>query len=141
MSVADLADSIKNTLVGMGPSLGKPARLKLAEACMAMIHAESVNTSKICEALLHAPIHRHEREPWLFRLLQADSFSESQAIEPFARVELTRASQAGPRPILCMDPTEIGEKYAILMVALRVGERAVPRALHVEKGPANMVSA
>jgi len=140
MSVADLANSIKKTLVAIVSSLGKPAQRKLAEACAAMIHTQSVNTSKICDALPHAPSNRHEREQWLFRLLKTDSFSEHQAIEPFARKELERACLNGQRPILCMDQTDLGEKHAILMLALRIGERAIPLVWHVEKGEANIGS-
>lgn len=40
-----------------------------------------------------------------------------------------------------MDPMELGERHAILMLALRVGERATPLGWHVEPGPANIGSA
>jgi hypothetical protein len=141
MSVADLATTIRHLIEASGTSLRMHARRKISEACAAMIHVQSVNTSKICDALPDAPKNVHEREQWLFRLLSNESFDEADAIGSFACAELALASQNGQRPVLCMDQTELGDKHAILMLALRVGERAVPLAWHVEKGEANIGSA
>lgn len=87
MSIADLATSIRHRVEAMGTPLRQHARRKISEACAAMIRAESVNTSKICDAWPNAPDNRHEREPWLFRLLRNDSFTEADASAPFARAE------------------------------------------------------
>lgn len=141
MSVADLSNTIKLALEAAGSLLPKPSKRKLSDAVAALVHAGSVNTSKICDALPHAPEKHHEREQWLFRLLGSDATSESLAIEPFARAELARASEGGQRPMISMDQTEIGSKHAILMLALRVDGRAVPLLWRVEEGAANIGSA
>lgn len=141
MSVADLANTIKQALENAGSRLPKPAKRKLSEAVAALVHAGSANTSKICDSLPDAPQKHHEREQWLFRLLSSKATPEALAIEPFARAELALAAAGGQTPVLCMDQTDIGSRHAILMVALRVGGRAVPLAWRVEEGAANVGSA
>ena len=61
MTVQLLADSIKQTLSALEAPLGKPALRKVSEACAAMIHAKSVNTSEICVPLPTAPERPEER--------------------------------------------------------------------------------
>ena len=138
MTVQLLADSIKQTLSALEAPLGKPALRKVSEACAAMIHAKSVNTSEICVSLPAAPERPEEREQWLSRLLKSEAVDERAVMGPFARRALARASAGGQRPVLCMDQTELGHKHAILMLAVRSGERAAPLCWHVEKGPANV---
>ena len=141
MSVADLAKSIKQTLEQSGSRLSKPVLRKLSEACAGLLHAKSVNTFKIGLALPGAPESISGRELWINRLLASRAFSESDALAPFARADLAAACEGGQRPILCMDQTELGDRHAVLMLALRVGERAIPLCWHVEPGSANIGSA
>jgi hypothetical protein len=59
-------------------------------------------------------------------------------IEPFARAELATAASHGQMVWLSLDQTDLGDRMALLMVVLRVGDRAIPLAWRAEAGAANI---
>jgi len=59
-------------------------------------------------------------------------------LEPWARQALAAAGAQGQTLILSMDQTDVGDRFAILMISLGVGDRALPLAWTVEAGPANL---
>jgi len=138
MSTKALSADVKELLSNAETGMKKPALRKFSEAVAAMIHARSVNTSLIYNALPNAPEGAEEREQWLSRLLKSNSFTESQVIAPFAKKDLTEAVETGGKVVLCMDQTELGSKHAILMLALRFRNRALPLCWKVEAGTANL---
>jgi hypothetical protein len=78
------------------------------------------------------------REQWLRRLLKNPLLLATAVMEPFAREELARAARNGQTVLLSMDQTDLGDRMAVLMVGLRVGDRALPLAWLAEEGPANI---
>jgi hypothetical protein len=78
------------------------------------------------------------REQWLRRLLKNPLLSSVEVLEPWARQALAAAGQNGQTIILSMDQTDVGDRFALLMVSLGVGDRALPLAWTVEAGPANL---
>lgn len=138
MSVRDLATGINRTLDLIGTALPKPARRKVADATAALVHARSVNTSLIGASLPSAPAGWREREQWLARLFKSSTFSVEQVMAPFARQDLAAAAAHDQTIVLCLDQTELGAKHAILMLALRHENRALPLCWHVEPGEANI---
>jgi hypothetical protein len=64
--------------------------------------------------------------------------SSTEVLEPWARQALAAAGQQGQTIILSMDQTDLGDRFAILMVSLGIGDRALPLAWRVEAGPANL---
>ena len=59
-------------------------------------------------------------------------------MEPFARRALRLAASHAQTIQLSLDQTDIGNRFAILMVSVRVGDRALPLTWHVEAGAANI---
>jgi hypothetical protein len=59
-------------------------------------------------------------------------------LEPWARQALAAACEHGETLILSLDQTDLGDRFAILMISLGVGDRALPLAWTVEAGPANL---
>ena len=55
-----------------------------------------------------------------------------------ARQELAKAACYGQTVLLSMDPTELADRMAVLLVSVRVGERSLPLAWLVEAGAANI---
>ena len=53
------------------------------------------------------------------------------------RQALAVAGQQGQAIVLSMDQTDLGDRFAILMIGLGVGGRALPLVWAVEAGPAN----
>jgi len=64
--------------------------------------------------------------------------SSAEVLEPWARQALTAACQHGETLLLSLDQTDLGNRFAILMISLGVGHRALPLAWAVEAGPANL---
>lgn len=59
-------------------------------------------------------------------------------LEPFARTALEEAARNGQTVMLTMDQTDVGDRFAILMLALQAGDRSLPLAWKVEAEAANI---
>lgn len=57
---------------------------------------------------------------------------------PWARQALAEASPHGPTVILSLDQTDLGDRFAVLMLGPVLGDRVLPLAWTVEAGPANI---
>lgn len=78
------------------------------------------------------------REQWLRRLLSNSLLKSTEVLEVFARSELNSAASHTQVVELSMDQTDIGNRFAILMVSVRSGDRALPLCWLVEAGAANI---
>ncbi len=58
--------------------------------------------------------------------------------EPWGCQALAVASRRGQRLLLSLDQTDLGNRFAVLMLGLVIGDRALPLTWHVEVGPANI---
>ena len=137
-TVRKLADEVGRGLAEALPGLRKTVAGKLALAVGAMIEGQTPNTVELAN-LLPLPTERQDmREQWLRRLLKNPLLAATAAVEPFARAALAKAARQGQAVLLAMDPTGLGDRMALLVVALRVGDRALPLAWLAEAGPANI---
>ena len=137
-TVQKLAEKVKQGLQTALPKLRKTVINKRALAVRAMIEAQTPNTIELANGL-PLPTERQDiREPW-WRRLGKNLRLESPVIrEPFARPVLAAAARHGQTVILSMDQTDLGDRFAVLMVALQVGDRSLPLAWKVEAGAANI---
>lgn len=78
------------------------------------------------------------RQQWLRRLLSTGELRSDRELAPFARESLQMASSGGQTVLLSMDQTDLSNRFAILMLSVRVGERALPLAWWVKEGAANL---
>lgn len=78
------------------------------------------------------------REQWPWRLLKNPLLSSSVLLKPWASARLADASRHGQMVVLSLDQTDLGDRFAVLMLGLLIGDRAVPWAWTVEAGPANI---
>jgi len=129
--------------VGLGlkaalPKLRKTVVSKVALAVGAMIEGQTPNTTELANLLPLDTDRQDMREQWLRRLLKNPLLSSVEMLEPWARQALAAAGQNGQTIILSMDQTDVGDRFALLMVSLGVGDRALPLAWTVEAGPANL---
>jgi hypothetical protein len=74
----------------------------------------------------------------LIRLLKDPRFEVATVMEPLAREVLKEAGAKGQIIVLSLDQTDLGKRHAVLMVSVRVGDRALPLAWCVEEGEANI---
>ena len=59
-------------------------------------------------------------------------------LEPFARTVLEAAARNGQTVMLSLDQTDLGDRFAVLRLAVQVGDRSLPVAWQGEAGAANI---
>jgi hypothetical protein len=137
-SVRRLADEVEHGLREVHPGLRKTVVSKLSLAVGAMIEGQTPNTVELSNLLPLDTERQDMREQWLRRLLKNPRLCPVAVIEPLARSELVKAVYQGRTVLLSLDQTDLGNRMALLMVALRVGDRALPLAWRAEEGAANI---
>src|SRR5512142_472665 len=137
-TVQKLAEKVKEGLQTALPTLRKTVINKLALAVGAMLEAQTPNTSELAN-VLPVPTERQEiREQWLRRLLKNPLLQSPVILEPFARAVLSEAARNGQTILLSLDQTDLGDRFAVLMLAVQVGDRSLPLAWQVEVWAANI---
>ena len=103
-----------------------------------MMEARTPNTMELSTLLPLNTERADMREQWLRRLLSNPLIDSGGVLEPFARRMLEEAATAGQTILLSMDQTDLGDRFAILMIRVRCGDRSLPLAWRIEAGEANM---
>ena len=137
-SVKRLANAVAHGLREGHPGLHKTVVSKLALAVGAMIEGQTPNTVELANLLPLDTERQDRREQWLRRLLKNPRLGPAVVIAPFAQAELAKASCQGQTVLLNMDQTDLGDRMALLRVALRVGDRALPLAWRAPGGGAQI---
>ena len=137
-TVRQLAIAIEEGLRAALPTLRKTGVTKWALAVGAILEVQTPNTVDLANVLPLETERQDMREQWLRRLLKNPLLSSAEVLEPWARQALAAAGQHGETIILSLDQTDVGDRFAILMIRLGVGDRALPLAWTVEAGPANL---
>ena len=137
-TVAWLAAGLEAGLRRVHPRLRKTVVKKLAPTVAAVIQTQTANTAQWAAVLPVATERADMRLQWIARLLANPLLDSALLMEPYARHRLSAASAHGQVIALSMDQTDLGDRFAILMVSVRVGERALPLVWRVEAGAANL---
>lgn len=137
-SVRKLARKVEEGLNEALPKLRKTISRKLALAVAAMIEARTAHTAVISNILPLGTEEPDNRQQWMRRLLKNELLDGALILEPFARALLRDVCAQGETALLSMDQTEIGSRFAILTVSVRVGDRSLPLAWYAEAGEANI---
>jgi hypothetical protein len=137
-TVKALAEAVERGLTAALPGWRKTVVRKLSLAVGAMIEGQTPNTVELANLLPLATERQDMREQWLRRLLKNPLLRAPAVMAPFARAALAQAARHGQTVVLSLDQTDLGDRMAVLMVALCVGERALPLAWLAAAGPANI---
>lgn len=137
-TVQKLAAKVKAGLPAAHPTLRQTVINKLALAVGAMLEAQTPNTSELANVLPVPTARQDIREQWLRRLLKNPLLERPAILEPFARTVLEEVAHNGQTIILSLDQTDLGDRFAVLMLAVQVGDRSLPVAWQVEAGAANI---
>jgi Transposase DDE domain len=137
-TVKSLAKKVEHGLREVHPGLRKTVVNKLALAVGAMLEGQTPNTVELSNLLPLETERQDMREQWLRRLLKNPLLQCAEVMAPLARQELARAARSGQTVLLSMDQTDLGERMAIVMVNVRVGDRSLPLAWQAEAGEANI---
>ncbi len=137
-TVRRLAEEVAQGLNELVPELNKPVVRKLSLAVGAMIEGQTPNTVELSN-LLPLDIERQDmREQWLRRLLTSPALRCETVMARFAQAALKRAGKNGQVILLSMDQTDLGDRMAVLMLTVRVGDRSLPVLWQAEAGAANI---
>jgi hypothetical protein len=137
-TVKRLAEEVERGLGETHPKLRKTVVKKLSLAVGAMIEGQTPNTVELANLLPLETERQDMREQWLRRLLKNPLLQAEVVLEPLARQELQEAARHGQIVLLSMDQTDIGNRMAVLMVCVRIGDRSLPLAWVAEEGAANI---
>lgn len=136
-TVKRLAEEVKRGLGEAHPRLRKTVIKKRALAVGAMLEGQTPNTVELANLLPLETERQDMREQWLRRLLKNPLLRSKVLMEPVARQELEKAACNGQRVLLSLDQTDLGNRMAVLMMCLRVGDRSLPLAWIAQAGAAN----
>jgi hypothetical protein len=126
------ADGIQAELEPRLPHHRKTPRAKLSRLVAMMLEPRSAKLRDLAAALPLETDRTDMRDQWIVRFL-ANSLVETDAIMvPVARPGLDRHDGGGEPVALIRDQSKISDRYQVLMLAGRVGERALPLAWRVE---------
>lgn len=137
-TVKRLAEEVERGLKETLPRLRKTVVKKLSLAVGAMLEARTPNTVELANVLPLDTERQDMREQWLRRLLKNPLLVSEVVMAPLARQALAEAAGHGQTVLLSMDQTELGDRMAVLMVSVRVGERSLPLAWMAQAGAANI---
>ncbi len=128
-----LAGAIAVDLKGRLPGQRKTQREKLALLVATMLEVRSANLMDLAASLPRPSERLDMRYQWIKRLLANDLVDSDRVMAPFARDLLDRLATSGRTIVLMIDQTQATERHQVVMVAVRVGGRALPLAWRVKQ--------
>jgi hypothetical protein len=137
-TVGHLAAEIECGLRRAHPKLRKTVIRKLAARVAAALQRQTANTAAWAAVLPIGTERADMRSQWSARLLANARVECAPIVEPFARERLRSAAANGQSVVLSMEQTDWGDRFAIRMLSVRVGEGALPLIWAVEAGAANL---
>ena len=114
------------------PGQHKKQREGLALLVATVLEARSANLMDLAAALPRSAERLDMRYQWISRLLGNRLIAVAAVMAPYAREVLARLAADGRRIVLLIDQTQATERHQVVMVAARVGGRAVPLAWQVK---------
>lgn len=126
---------VRDDLQARFPRQRKTQRDKLAVLVATMLQVKSANLMELGSGLPIKTTDALSRFQWIKRFLGNDLVDIDAVMGPFSREALALASAEGAQPVLIIDQSTITqlERHELVMVALRVGKRAIPIAWRVYK--------
>jgi hypothetical protein len=127
-----VAAAIGEDLRGRLPGQNKKQRDGLALLAATMLDVRSANLMDLAAALPRAAERLDMRYQWISRLLGNALIDVDAVMAPYGREVLARLAADGRRVVLMIDRTRATERHQLVMVAARVGGRALPLAWRVK---------
>jgi hypothetical protein len=107
------------------PRLRKTVFNKLAATVAAVIQTQTANMAPWAVVLPRQSERADMRLQWIARLLAKPLLDSRLIMEPFDRHRLNKARANGQVIVLSMDQTDLGDRFAALMLGVRLGARAL----------------
>ncbi len=110
------------------PGQRKTQRGKLALLVATMLSERSANLMDLAAALPRPAERVDMRYQWISRLLSNSLVDVDAVMAPHAREVLAHLAADGRTIVLMIDQTQVSARHQVIMVAARVGGRALPLA-------------
>src|SRR3954465_2423949 len=130
--IATVAAAIGEDIRARLPGQHKKQREGLALLTATMLDVRSANLMDLAASLPRGGERLDMRYQWISRLLGNERIEVDAVMAPYAREVLARLAADGRTVVLMIDQTRATERHQVVMVAARVGERALPLAWRVE---------
>src|SRR5690242_5271271 len=130
--IATVAAAIGEDIRGRRPRQHKAQREGLALLTATMLDVRSANLMDLAASLPRAAERPDMRYQWISRLLGNALIEVDAVMAPYAREVLARLAADGRTVVLMIDQTRATERHQVVMVAARVGGRALPLAWRVK---------
>ena len=131
--VETVAAAVQADLAARLPSQNKKQREGLALLVATALDVRSVNLMELAAALPRAAERLDMRYQWISRLLGNARIEVEAVMAPYAREVLARACAGSRALVVIIDQSKVNDAHHMVMVSLRVGERALPLAWRVKK--------
>lgn len=115
------------------PFQNKKQREGLAALVATALSVRGVNLNEWAAALPRTAERLDMRYQWISRVLGNALIAVDAVMAPFAREVLARAGADGRSIVVMIDQSQVNAAHQMVMVSLRVGERALPLAWRVKK--------
>ena len=130
--IATVAAAIEEDLRGRLPAQHKKQRAGLALLAATMLDVRSANLMDLAASLPRAAERLDMRYQWISRLLGNARIGVEAVMAPYVREVLARLAADGRRVVLMIDQSQASERHQVVMVAARIGGRALPLAWRVK---------
>ena len=130
--IATVAAAIGEDIGRRLPRQHKAQREGLALLTATMLDVRSANLMDLAASLPRAAERPDMRYRWISRLLGNALIEVDAVMAPYAREVLARLAADGRTVVLMIDQTRATERHQVVMVAARVGGRALPLAWRVK---------
>ena len=131
--IVRLAAGIEAELAQRLPRQRKTQRGKLALLVATMLSARSANLMDLAAALPRPAERADMRYQWIARFLANPRVDTDAVMRPFAEEAIRHAGAAGGTVVLILDQSRVSAWHQMLMLSVRVGERALPVAWRVRE--------
>jgi hypothetical protein len=128
-----LAETIAADLGRHLPNQRKTQRGKLALLVATMLQVRSANLMDVAACLPRPSERLDSRYQWIKRFLANARVVSEAVMEPYGREILARLAARGQTIVLLIDQTQASERHQAVMVAVRLGGRALPLAWRVKE--------
>ena len=129
--IATVAAAIAEDMRGRLPRQHKKQREGLALLTATMLDVRGANLMDLAASLPRAAERLDMRYQWVSRLLGNPLIDPDAVMEPYGRELLARLAAEGRTVVLMIDQTQATGRHQAVMVAARVGGRALPLAWRV----------
>src|SRR4029079_5174809 len=133
--IEQLAETVAPDLEQRLPGQRKTQRGKLALLVATMLQVRSANLMDVAACLPRPAERVDSRHQWIKRVLGNTHVVSDAVMAPYGREVLTRLSAQGQTVVLLIDQTQVNERHQAVMVAVRLGGRALPPDLAGEGDP------